>query len=209
MSRATGQDARDAQATLRESEARFRSIFENAAVGMAHLSKDGASLEMNQRICKMLGYTRDELQQLTFQDITHPDDLDLDLSLMQEVLQDERESYEMEKRYIRKDGSVVWARLTVGCARNPDRSVDYFISVLQDISETKQVNEALRQSEARFRGAFENVGVGMARVGPDGSWLEVNQYVCDLLGYTAEELKQTTFRSLTHPEDLSQNDRLL
>lgn len=142
MSRATGQDARDAQATLRESEARFRSIFENAAVGMAHISKTGEWLAMNQRICDLLGYTRDELQQLRFQDITPPEDLDTDIVLMREALDNKRDTYELEKRYIRRDGSVVWASLTVGCVRKPDHSVDYFISVLQDITERRKVSEA-------------------------------------------------------------------
>jgi PAS domain S-box-containing protein len=160
MSRATGQDARDAQATLRESEARFRSIFENAAVGMAHISKTGEWLELNQRICDLLGYTRDELQQLRFQDITHPEDLDTDLVLMREALENKRDTYEMEKRYIRKDGSVVWANLTVGCVRKPDHSVDYFISVLQDITERRKVSEALRESEERFRAVQQTMPDG-------------------------------------------------
>jgi PAS domain S-box-containing protein len=202
MSRATGQDARDAQATLRESEARFRSIFENAAVGMAHISKTGEWLDMNQRICDLLGYTRDELQQLRFQDITHPEDLDTDLVLMQEVLENKRDTYEMEKRYIRKDGSVVWANLTVGCVRKPDHSVDYFISVLQDITERRKVSEALRNSEERFRSTFENAAVGISHVAPDGSWTRVNRTFGDLLGYTVEEMLQLNFQQVTPRDDL-------
>jgi len=202
MSRTTGHDVRTADASLRESEDRFRSIFENAAVGMAHLSKDGAWLEMNRRICDMLGYTREELQKRTFQDITHPDDLDLDLGLMQEVLDNKRNTYEMEKRYIRKDGSVVWANLTVGCVRAPDGDVDYFISVLQDVTENHKANNALRQSETRFWSTFENAAVGIVHVALDGSWLRVNEKVCQILGYTSDELLKLDFRQLSHPDDL-------
>lgn len=136
---------------LRESEERFRNTFDNAAVGMAHVAPDGSWLRVNRRVSEIVGYAPDELITLTFQDITHPDDLDIDLGLLQETIEGERDNYQIDKRYIRKDGSIVWVGLTVGCVRKPSGEVDYFISVLQDITRQKQMHRALAASEARFR----------------------------------------------------------
>ena len=187
---------------LAASEARFRATFENAAVGMALIGTDGTWLRVNQRVCDIVGYTADELKRLTFQDITHADDLDIDLGLLEETLAGKREHYAMNKRYFRKDGSLVWVKLTVGCARKPDGEVDYFISVIEDITSEKLKDEALHRSEAQFRATFENAAIGMAQVAPDGTWLHVNRKVCEILGYSEDELKLGNFQSLTHPEDL-------
>lgn len=189
---------------LAESEARFRATFENAAVGMALVGTDGAWLRVNQTVCDIVGYTPDELLKLTFQDITHPDDLNLDLGLLQETVEGERDSYSMDKRYFRKDGSLVWVKLTVGCSRKANGEVDYFISVIEDITSEKRKDEALHQSEERFRAAFENAAIGMAQVAPDGSWLHANRKVCEILGYSEAELRLRNFQSLTHPDDLPQ-----
>jgi PAS domain S-box-containing protein len=135
---------------LRDSEARFRAIFENAAVGIAHVAPDGRWLEVNQRFCDIVGYDREELMTKTFGDITHPDDLEADWNQARRLLVGEIENYSMEKRYYRKDGSVVWINLTVSIARKADGSPDYFISVVEDISARKMSEENLRQSERRF-----------------------------------------------------------
>ena len=189
---------------LAESEARFRATFENAAVGMAIVGTDGSWLQVNQKACDITGYKADELMQLTFQDITHPDDLHIDLSLLEETIAGKRDSYSMEKRYFRKDGTLVWVKLTVGCARSKSGDVDYFISVIEDITQEKQKDDALHRSEERFRAIFENAAVGMAQVAPDGRWLRANRKVCEILGYSEEELKDCDFQSLTHPEDLQE-----
>ncbi|MEZ5953486.1 MAG: PAS domain S-box protein [Hyphomonas sp.] len=145
-----GLEASQAEA-LRESEARFRSTFENAAVGMAHVGPDGRWLRVNRKVSEILGYTPEELLKTTFQDVTHPDDLDNDLEFLAATLRGERDTYRIHKRYIRKGGAIVWANLTVGCVRKESGEVDYFISVIEDISEQTRMNEALAASEARFR----------------------------------------------------------
>ena len=187
---------------LAESEARFRATFENAAVGMALVGTDGTWLKVNQRVCDIVGYSPDELMQLTFQDITHPDDLNIDLGLLQEAIAGKRDTYSMDKRYFHKDGRLVWVKLTVGSVRNEAGEVQYFISVIEDITSEKRKDEALHRSEERFRATFENAAIGIARVAPDGSWLQVNRKVCEILGYSEAELRQLDFQSLTHPDDL-------
>jgi PAS domain S-box-containing protein len=135
---------------LRDSEARFRATFENAAVGIARVAPDGRWLEVNQRLCDIVGYAREELMTKTFGDITHPDDLESDWAQARRLLAGEIENYSMEKRYYHKGGSVVWVNLTVSLARKADGSPDYFVAVVEDISARKLTEEALRESERRF-----------------------------------------------------------
>ncbi len=135
---------------LRDSAARFRATFENAAVGIARVAPDGRWLEVNQRLCDIVGYAHEELMTKTFGDITHPDDLESDWNQARRLLAGEIENYSMEKRYYRKDGSVVWVNLSVSLAREADGAPEYFVSVVEDISARKRAEEALRESEHRF-----------------------------------------------------------
>lgn len=129
---------------LRESEDRFRSTFEQAAVGISHVGLDGRWLRVNNRLCEILGYEREELLQMTFQDITHPDDMQPDLDRVQEAIAGEINGYHLEKRYIRKDGSVVWIQLTVSLVRDSETlAPEYFISVVEDISARKATETQL------------------------------------------------------------------
>lgn len=130
---------------LRQSEQRFRGAFEQAAVGIAHVGLDGSWLRVNHRLCDILGYDSDELRQKTIQNITHPDDIDTDMLHVQELLDGKADEYRMEKRYIRKDGSTVWATLMVKLAKKPDGSPDYFISIIEDIDEKIAMKESLYQ----------------------------------------------------------------
>ena len=136
---------KQAEALLRESEERFRATFEQAAVGTARLTPEGRWLEVNQRLCEIVGYTREELLTKTFQDITHPEDLETDLDFVRQMLAGEIQTYALEKRYWRKDGSLVWINLTVSLVREPAGAPHYFISVVEDIHARKQAEAALRQ----------------------------------------------------------------
>jgi PAS domain S-box-containing protein len=153
-----------AEERLRESEQRFRATFEQAAVGMAVVAPDGRWLRVNRKLCDIVGYSREELLARSFQDITHPDDLDADLSLVAKVLAGEIETYSIEKRYLRKGGAIVWVNLTVALARHADGSPDHFISVVEDIERRKQAEAALLEQEAALRAAQR-----LARVG-NWSW---------------------------------------
>src|SRR5215510_14519267 len=135
-------ESREKIETLRDSGARFRATFENAAVGIARVAPDGCWLEVNQRLCDIVGYTRKELMTKTFGDITHPDDLESDWNQARRLLAGEIENYSMEKRYYRKDGSIVWVNLTVSLARKANGSPDYFVSVIEDNSARKRLEEA-------------------------------------------------------------------
>ena len=123
---------------LLESEARFRTAFDSAAIGMAIVSLDGQWLQVNPPLCQMLGYTEPELKKLTFQDITHPDDLQANLEHQGRVLCGETPSYQMEKRYFHRDGHVVWALLSVSMVRGMDGTALHFVAQIQDITARKQ-----------------------------------------------------------------------
>jgi len=135
----------DAEKSLRESEARFRNALENAPIGMAIVSLDGRFTEVNQALCRILGYSRIELVELSFAAITHPDDLKADLANVDRLLGGEIHSYQMEKRYIRKDGETVWAQLTGSILRDADRKPLYFLAQVEDITERKRQQEQIRQ----------------------------------------------------------------
>ncbi|MGQ8366853.1 PAS domain S-box protein [Glaciecola sp. 1036] len=127
----------------------FLDTFEQAAVGIAHVSSEGRWIRVNSRICEILGYDKDELMSKTFQDITHPDDLDTDVALVNKLLAGEMINYSMEKRYEHKKGHWVWARLTVAIVERDEREAPYdryFISVIEDISQEKQLQEDLVRS---------------------------------------------------------------
>ena len=162
---ASGDDVTDqrlSEARLRESESRFRATFEQAAVGMAHVGLDGSFLRFNEKLCELTGYGSEELRRLTFQDITHPDDLDADLALARALHAGEIPHYTMEKRYLRKDGTIVWANLTGSLVRNEQEDPEYFIAVVEDISRRKSA-EALRADEELQRMALAAAGAGAWR----------------------------------------------
>jgi PAS domain S-box-containing protein len=134
-----------AEQALAESESAFRASFHQAAVGMAQVGLDGRWLRVNQRLCDIVGYRPQELLALSFQEITHPEDLGADLENAGRLLSGKIDSYSMEKRYLRKDQSLVWINLTVGLVREPSGAPAYFISVVEDITERKESGEALRR----------------------------------------------------------------
>ena len=138
---------------LRESEQRFAATFEQAAVGIAHVAPNGRWLRVNRKLCAIVGYSQDELLTRTFQEITHPDDLDAGLEQVRRMLASEIDTYSMEKRYIRKDGSIVWANLTVALVCRPEGIPDYFISVIEDITEKKRMSAELEA----YRGNLEQL----------------------------------------------------
>ena len=135
---------------LHESEALNRATFDQAAVGIAHVGTNGRWLRVNDKLCDVVGYSREQLLQLTFQDITHPDDLKTDLDHLPKLLAGEIKTYSMEKRYIGRDRSQIWVNLTVSLVRSAAGEPQHFISVVEDITTRKLAEQALRQSLAEI-----------------------------------------------------------
>jgi diguanylate cyclase (GGDEF)-like protein/PAS domain S-box-containing protein len=134
----------DPEQALRRVTQQFRSAFDNAPIGMALVGLAGQWLDVNQALCDLVGYSEEELQHLTFQDLTHPDDLDADLALVDDVLAGRRATYQMHKRYIHADGRVIWALLSVSLATDEEGRPLHFISQIQDVTERRELEEQLR-----------------------------------------------------------------
>jgi PAS domain S-box-containing protein len=144
------EQAESANRELRESEERFRLTIDDAPIGMALVALDGHFVRVNHALCEITGYSADELTHLTFQDVTHPDDLGRDLELAGRLARGDIPRYQFEKRYIRKDRSIVECMLSVSVLRGPDGAARYFISQIEDITLRNRADDALRLSEAKF-----------------------------------------------------------
>jgi PAS domain S-box-containing protein len=177
---------------LRDSEEQLRSMFDVASVGLAQADpRTGQWLRVNRKMCAITGYSESEMLALRVPDITHPEDREADWEAFRRVVRGESPSYRMEKRYLRKDGSETWVNVNMtilrGAAGQPLRTM----TAIEDISERKQAGEALRESEERFRGLYENASVGLYRTTPDGRILLANPATVRLLGYDSfEDLAQ-------------------
>jgi PAS domain S-box-containing protein len=176
------------EAALRESEERFRVTFDQSAVGMAQVAPDGRWLHVNQRLCETLGYTHEELLALTFQDLTYSDDLHVDLDLVAQVLAGTLSRYSLEKRYRRKDGSLIWANLTVSLIRDEAGAPQFFISVVEDISRTKAAEAEVRAQRDRAQTYLDLAGVMMVAVAADQTISLINKKGCEMLGGSEAEL---------------------
>lgn len=185
-------DRKRTENALRQSEAQFRAIFNHAAIGIGATTREGRISESNLALQRMLGYTAEELRTLTFADYTHPDDIALDQTLYQELMAGHHKHYQLEKRYIQKNGDVFWGHLTVSAVQNPQGEVLYAFGMLEDITERKRTEAALRQAEAKYRSIFENAIEGMFCTTANGHYVMVNAMLAQMYGYDSpEELMQS------------------
>ncbi|MBJ7898908.1 MAG: PAS domain S-box protein [Cyanobacteria bacterium RI_101] len=187
---------------LRLSEERFRRYFEQSLIGMAITGPNKEWIDANARLSEILGYSLEELKRLTWAEMTHPEDVDADVAFFNQVLAGEREGYEMDKRFIHKDGHIIYAQISVQCLRREDGSLDFFVAMVQDISDRKQMEETLRWSEARYRSLMEQAGDAILLADLEGNIIEANQRAAELFGYSKEEFARLHFTALHSPEKL-------
>jgi PAS domain S-box-containing protein len=179
-------ELKDALASLGESEQRFRSTFEQAAVGIAHKDLDGRWLLVNQKLCDILGYTRKEMIGHSFRDITHPDDLDKDLDSLVLLRDGNIPMYSLEKRYLRKDGGLVWVDLTASLAPGERDGPPYVITVIQDISERKRVERELEKARQYIRNIINSMPSVVIGVDDTGRVTHYNPSAARLLAHPVE-----------------------
>jgi PAS domain S-box-containing protein len=178
-----------AEEALRESEERFRKLFEQGPIGIAIVGLDYRLVAVNGTLCEMVGYSEDELTKLTFVDITHPDDIEVDLAYVEKLSRGEIPSYRMEKRYIKKNGEVLWINLTGSIVRDEKGEAIYFLAMIEDITDRKLTEENLRKSEARLWDLYNNAPNAYFSVGTDGLIIKCNRGAEKLLGYSGEMLE--------------------
>jgi PAS domain S-box-containing protein len=224
------------QLNLLESKLLFSSVFEQFAVGLAYLDSAGYYQMVNQKFCDIVGYSRAELLTKSFVEITHPEDLPRGLQLTEQLFTNQISTFELEKRYIRKDGTWTWAELHVSVLRSPAGQPKWLLAAISDINDRKRAEAAqrhrdqealrlarqslevevqartqeldrsklnLQQQEEQFQRIFEHAPIAIALTDlPRLRYLKVNQAMCDMVGYSAQELGQKTVADITHPEDI-------
>jgi PAS domain S-box-containing protein len=186
---------------LRESEARFSSAFEEAPIGVALVSMEGRWLRVNRALCDLLGYSKDEMLSRSFQDITHPEDLEASLDNVRGLIAGETHFYQMEKPYLHARGHMVSVSLSVSLVRDALGDPAYFITQVQDITDRKKAENALRRSEEEFRTLAEAMPQMVWITRPDGWNVYFSQQWMDYTGLTLEESLGHGWNRPFHPED--------
>ena len=191
-----------AEKALHQSEWWFRISFEQAGIGLAHISPEGKWLRVNQKLCAMLGYTREELLERSWQSLTHPDDLDTDQYQSSRLQAGEIDTYSLDKRFIRKDGSLLWVNLTNSLARQPSGEVAYGIKAMIDITAHKLAEEALHQSDARVAAILKMATDAIFTVDEEHQIIVFNQGAETIYGYTADEVIGKPWYMLLSPTSI-------
>ncbi len=196
-------DRKNTEQTLEISEETFKNAFEYSPIGMVLVSVKGRFLKVNQSICDMLGYTREELITKTFQEITHPDDLEADLALLQKTLDNEINTYQLEKRYIKKDGTHITILLHVALIRDKEGVPLYFVSQIKDITERKRAEKMLRESERRWIFASEGSGGGIWDLDLVNNTVFHSKQCLSMIGLEEHEFSNIPgqWTERVHPED--------
>lgn len=190
------------ESALRESEDRFRAAMEHSAIGMCLVSPAGKFLEVNHALCTLLGRDPHALRMTTWQTLTHPGDLDDDVTLVDDVLSGRIDNYRLLKRFVRPDNSVVWGDLSVACVRDDEGRVRYFISQIVDMTAQMQTEQALRASEEQYRLLVEESSDFLMRtVGTSGTIAWVSPSVTRVLGWKPEEAIGKSALEFLHPHD--------
>ncbi len=185
----------------RENEERFRGIFEYAPSGMCVAEMDGRFVQVNEALCRILGYSAEELLRLSWTDLIHPDDLASSLEKKRGASEQPGEYVEDEHRNIDRLGNVVWVRVRVSLLKANDGGPGYFLAHVEDITERKKAAQALRESEQRFRDMADSSPSMMWVTGPTGQIEFINQLYRNFSNTTSEEARDGKLRSLLHPED--------
>lgn len=190
-----------AQEELHKSQARFQAIFNDSAVGMGVMGLDRRIIDANPAICRMYGMTRDEMIGMSAAEVTYADDNPQSTQLLDELISGQRDSYEIDRRYIRRNGEVFWAHVTMSSVRGLDGKPLYLVGMVIDIDEQKKMQERIRESEARFQAIFDNVAVGVAVMTLQRQPVAINAQTEKITGYSLNDLAGVNPVMLVIPED--------
>jgi PAS domain S-box-containing protein len=180
---------------------RLAVTYEHATVGIAEIDAEGRRMNVNATACTITGRAREELLGGNVFDVIHPEDRDEDVRQYQRLIAGEIDRYSVEKRIVRKDGSVIWASVMCSGVRDGAGKFLYAVRIFQDITEARQASEALAESEQRLAATYEHAGIAISEVDAQGRLLRVNETTCAITGYSREELLGLTVFDVTHPDD--------
>jgi PAS domain S-box-containing protein len=186
--RAAGElERRDTELELLKSRKAFQNYFNNCSVGMSVTSSEKKWLEVNQSLCRMLGYSKEELGKMTWVDLTYPEDIEKNQDFFIEMTTGKLDQYELDKRFIKKDGSLLYITLSAVCERNPDGSLHHLLASYIDITERKLTEEALKASEVLYRNLVEKLPDGVYKSTHEGTFVSVNPAMVTMLGYDSRD----------------------
>ena len=192
-----------AEKQLQATAERLKAVLENAPVGIVINDREGRLIESNATHLRICGYSTEELRDKTFADYTHPDDIAKNRELFEQIKSGKLQSFEMEKRYIRKDGETIWVRL-IAAKLNEESN----IGIIEDITARKQAQQQLRATAERLKAILDNAPVGIVITNREGRLIEYNPAHLRMCGRSAEELKGSKFTDYTHPDDIAKNLQL-
>ena len=193
----------------------FKAIFDHAPIGIGLVDRDGKTLVSNQLLEALLGFSSEELRGLNFNEITHRDDIEPNATLFAELMEGRRSRFSVDKRMYRKDGLPIWVRVTVS-ALEPDTEgrPRFALGMMEDITERRRQDDRystllgkLTQAQALFENAFRNAGLGIDLTDDHGRFLQVNRALCQMMGYSEEELLGMRWQDITHPDDLAASEQ--
>ncbi len=192
---------------LLHNERKFRNFFENSVVAKSITQIDG-SIFPNEAFCKLIGYTFEELNNIKWVDISHPDELEISRNKINELLEGRSDNFRCEKRYIHKNGDIVWVDLNTTLLRDEKGSPVQFFTELVDITERKLVEKSLLESEQKFRDIFDYSVIGLSITTTDGYFVP-NQAFANITGYSKTELTTMNWRDISHPDDVAFNELIV
>ena len=182
-------DCKRAEEALYLSDDELVHYFEQPFIGMLTAKHTKGTIHVNQRFCDMVGYTKEDMQSMDWGRLTHPDDLAPNQALLDQAIRGEIDSYQMEKRYLHKDGHIVYVHLAVKCVRDSQGQPDYFIGMMLDISERKHAEEVLLLESKKNEILLRMAGDGIHVLDMDGNVVQVNESFCRMLGYSMQDLQ--------------------
>ena len=184
---------------LYRDEKRFQTVFDAAPLGIAIADAKGYFLEANDAFFQLLGYSKDKIKKLTFMDITHPDDRFETISLSKRALDGGNNSYQTEKRYLKQNGDYLWGIVRATAIKDNNGDLQYWLALIEDITEHKAAKEALEQTGKRYRNILESIEEGYFEVDLEGNFTFFNDQVCEIIGYPREVLMGMNNRQYTSP----------
>lgn len=190
---------------LFEAEKKFKTLFDNSPIGITVTNNDGKIIYCNPEWEKIMGYKLEEIEKLTWMDLTYPEDLQEDLENFKKLINGEIQSYSLEKRAIRKDGKIIWIYLKVARVDDEKGNFLYEIAMIEDITERKMMEIKIRESEKKFRTFFEKALIGITMTDREGRVFAANEAFLKMIGYSLDEISKISWKEYTHPEDIEKD----